>query len=135
MRTNLVRFAAFLAGAGAVWAGRQVAIGFRQALIVHAYNTRTKVAHLEHTIGDMRGGRVPLQLYPDTESFAAAFNTAYGAIVRQAKDTGAIPQNHPERLDFRTPPIVRSSGINGIMKRGRDGYFQWVDPKTGEFPA
>lgn len=131
-RTDSVRRGAALVAAFLI--GRELAIGFRRGLILKAYEARIAAADLERRIGDMRSGRVPFRLYRDTAHFAETFNTAYGAIVREAKATGAIPQDHPEALNFRTPPIVRSNGVNGIMKRGRDGFFAWVDPKTGELP-
>lgn len=116
--------------AGAFLIGREIGIGFRRGLVLKSYEMQTKAAEIAATLDRAsRDGRYPFRMYETTEQFAQVFNVAYGSLVRSGKEHGAIPEDHPESLPFGRLPIVRSNGINGVMRRGAGGMFEWVDPR------
>lgn len=116
IRTKLVRGIAAMAAA---WVIRHTLIGFRRGV---ADFVAAQAAENERAA---RGTtREPLNLYGTAENALAHLNVAYGVIVRDAKQTGAINADHPETLPDSVVSHVR------IMRRkpGTDGPFVWDSP-------
>lgn len=119
VRTKLVRGIAAIAAA---WVIRHTLIGFRRGVAEFA---ASQAAENERAA---RGAvRAPLNLYGTPENFLAHLNVAYGAIVREAKQTGAINADHPESL-----PGTVFSHIRIIRRKpGTDGPLSWDSPGDG----